>query len=109
MAKQGVREIYRLLLYLNGATHRVGALDENAEAEWSAGLMGTPAFHFRKSGFRGVQLFKYQRQIAYGFDTPTGGFGKKLDVTFDLDALKQPVIAAVTAAGWTYAPVMRPQ
>lgn len=110
MAKQGVRETYRLRLYLNEAAHRVGALDESSEVDWSAGLIGTPTFRFNKSTFRGVQLFTYKREVAYGFDTPTGGgFGKQLDVTFNLDALKQPVIAAVTAAGWSYAPVMRPQ
>ncbi|MBI5322362.1 hypothetical protein [Bradyrhizobium sp.] len=110
MAKQGVRETYRLRLYLNEATHRVGALDETSEIEWSGGLMGTPSFRYSKSGFRGVQLFKRKREVAYGFDTPAGGgFGKQLDVNFDLDSLKQPVIAAVTAAGWSYSPVMRPQ
>jgi len=110
MARQGVREIYRLRLYLNEATHRVGALDETSEIEWSGGMMGTPSFHYGKSSFRGVQLFKYKREVAYGFDTPTGGgFGKQLDVNFDLNSLKQPIIAAVTAAGWSYSPVMRPQ
>ena len=110
MAKQGVREIYRLRLYFNEAVHRVGALDETSEVEWSGGLMGTPTFQFSRSSIRGVQLFKYKREVAYGFDTPTGGgFGKKLDVTFDLNSLKQPVITTVTTAGWSYAPVMRPQ
>ena len=72
--------------------------------------MGTPSFHFGKSSFRGVQLFKYKREVAYGFDTPAGGgFGKRLDVNFDLNSLKKPVIATVTMAGWSYAPVMRPQ
>lgn len=110
MAKRGVREIYRLRLYLDEAAHRVGALDETSEIEWSGGVLGTPAFHVSKSSFRGIQLFKSKREVAYGFDTPTGGgFGKQLDVDFDLDALKQPVIAAVTAAGWSYAPVLRSQ
>ncbi|MBM3528866.1 MAG: hypothetical protein FJX62_12310 [Alphaproteobacteria bacterium] len=110
MAKQGVRETYRLRLYLDEAAHRVGALDESSEVEWSAGLMSAPTFRLQKTAFRGVQLFKRKRQVAYGFDTPAGGgFGKKLDVDFDLDALKQPVVAAVTAAGWSYAPVARPQ
>lgn len=110
MARQGVRETYRLRLYLNEAKHRVGALDETSEIEWSGGVMGAPAFHYGRSGFRGVQLFKRKRAVAYGFDTPAGGgFGKQLDVDFDLDSLKQPVVAAVTAAGWSYSPVMRPR
>ena len=110
LAKQGVREVYRLRLYFNEAAHRVGALDETSEIEWSGGLMATPSFHFSKSSFRGVQLFKSKREVAYGFDTPTGGgFGKQLDVNFDLNSLKQPIIATVTSAGWSYAPVMRPQ
>ncbi len=110
MAKQGTYQVYRLRLYLDEAAHRVGALDESAEAEWSGGLVGAPSFRFGRSGFRGVQLFKRKRELAYGFDTPAGGgFGKQLDVSFDLESLKQPVIATVIAAGWSYAPVMRPQ
>lgn len=110
MARQGVREIQRLRLYLDEAQHRVGALDESSSVEWAAGALGAPSLSFTRTGFRGVQLVKRQRTQAYGFDTPAGGgFGKKLDVDFDLDAMKQPVIATVAAAGWTYAPVMRPQ
>jgi hypothetical protein len=110
MSKQGLRELHRLRLYLNEAPRRVGGLDETSTIEWSGGREQTPSYHVGRSRFRGIQLFKSKRDVAYGFDTPTGGgFGKQLDVNFDLNALKQPVVAAVTAAGWSYAPVMRPQ
>lgn len=110
MAKQGLREVHRLRLYLDEAAHQVGALDESAAVEWAAGALPAPILHYRRSGFQGVQIAKSSRTVAYGFDTPTGGgFGKQLDARFDLDALKQPVIAAVTGAGWRYQPVMRPQ
>ncbi|MFD2181118.1 hypothetical protein [Rhodoplanes azumiensis] len=109
MAEQGVRETYRLRLYLDEARHRVGARDEVAAVEWSAGMLPTPRFTVERQGFRGVQLARKKREVAYGFDTPTGGgFGKKLDVRFDLDTLKAPVVATVTQAGWSYVPVLRP-
>lgn len=110
MAKQGLRESYRLRLYLDDAAHRVGALDETTTLDWSAGLGAGPRLTFAATAFRGVEIARKKREIAFGFDTPAGGgAGRKLDVAFDLEALKAPVIAAVTAAGWTFAPVLRPQ
>lgn len=109
LAKSGLRKVYRLQLYLDEAGHRCGALDEFGEVDWSAGVLGSPRVTFQKSFFRGVQLVGRERGIAYGFTTPTGGADKVLDYSFDIDALKQPVIEAVTAGGWTYQPVLWPK
>lgn len=110
LAKSGLRKVYRLRLYLDEQGHRCGALDEVGEVDWSAGVLGSPRVTFQKSFFRGVQLVSRERGIAYGFKTATGGGADKvLDYSFDIDALKRPVIEAVTAGGWTYQPVLWPK
>lgn len=110
LAKSGLRKAYRLRLYFDEAGHRCGALDEFGEIDWSAGVLGAPRVYFQRSFFRGVQLVRKERGIAYGFKTPVGGgAGKVLDYSFDIDALKQPVIEAVTAGGWTYQPILWPR
>lgn len=110
LAKSGLRKAYRLRLYLDEPGHRCGALDEFGEVDWSAGVLGSPRVTFQRSFFRGAQLVGRERGIGYGFTTPTGGgAGKVLDYSFDIDALKQPVIEAVTAGGWTYQPVLWPK
>jgi hypothetical protein len=110
LAKSGLRKAYRLRLYLDEPAHRCGALDEFGEVDWSAGVLGAPRLTFQKSFFRGVQLVSKQRGIAYGFRSPTGaGAGKVLDYAFDIDALKQSVVDAVTAVGWTYQPILWPR
>ena len=109
LAKSGVRKTYRLRLYLDEPGHRCRALDELGEIDWSAGLLGSPRVTFQQSFFRGVQLLRKERGAAYGFQTATlGNPGKTLDYAFDIDALKRPVIEAVTGAGWSYQPALWP-
>ncbi len=109
LAKSGMKKSYRLRLFFDETTRRCGALDEFGELDWSAGLMAAPRIHYSRSFFRGVQLVRRQREVAYGFRTPVGQPGKVLDYTFDIDEVKQPVIAAVVAAGWTYQPMLWPK
>ena len=50
-----------------------------------------------------------ERSVAYGFKTPIGGgAGKVFAYTFDIVEVKQPVIDAVCASGWTYQPSIWP-
>lgn len=110
LAKAGVHKAYRLRLYLEEDVHRVGALDEFGDVEWSAGLLAAPRVQFTSGFFRGVQIARRERGAAYGFETPTGGgAGKVLDYRFDIDEVKAPVIAAVTGAGWRYQPILWPR
>jgi hypothetical protein len=88
LAKSGLRKAYRLRLYFDEASHRCGALDEFGEVDWSAGILAAPQVHFSKSFFRGVQLVRMERGVAYGFKTPTGGPGKVLDYSFDINDVK---------------------
>jgi hypothetical protein len=109
LAKSGVRKAYRLRLYFDETARRCGALDEFGEVDWSAGLLAAPRIHYSRKFFRGVQLVRKERGVAYGFATPTGGLAKVLDYKFDIDELKQPVIDVVTGSGWTYQPILWPR
>lgn len=109
LAKSGMKKSYRLRLFFDEARRRCGALDEFGEIDWSAGLMAAPRIHYSRSFFRGIQLVRRQREVVYGLQTPTGQPGKVVDYTFDIDEVKQPVIAAVIAAGWTYQPILWPK
>ena len=109
LGKAGVKRAYRLRLYFDEARHQCGALDEFGQIDWSAGLLSAPRVHFSRSFFRGIQLVKMERSVAYGFKTPIGGgAGKVFAYTFDIVEVKQPVIDAVCASGWTYQPSIWP-
>lgn len=109
LAKSGVRKIYRLRLYLDARTRRCSALDEFGELEWTVGALGAPRVHFDKRFFRGVQLIRYERGMAYGLRKPFSEPDKVLDYKFNIDDLKQSVIDAVTTCGWTYQPILWPR
>ncbi len=107
MAKSSVRKAYRLRLGLDERRREVKAMDEFGEVDWSAGMLTAPKIRYRRTFFRGVALFRYERGVAYGFRTPTGGgAGKVMDYKFDMMELKGPVIETVTAAGWRFRPVL---
>lgn len=107
-ARNGLRRTYRLRLYLDPATRQCGALDETSEVAWAAGVAAAPMLTYSRSLFRGVQLAQRERAAAWAAATSLGMPEKAFDARFDLDALKQPVIAAVTGAGWTYRPLLWP-
>ena len=65
--------------------------------------------HYARTFFRGVQLVRMERGVAYGFKTPAGAPGKVLDYRFDINEVKQPVVDAVTECGWTYQPIIWPR
>lgn len=88
---------------------KVNAIDEFTEIEWDAQGLAAPSIRFRVTFFRGVSLFRYKREVAYGFRGPSGqAGGKVLDYTFDMMELKGPVIESVTSSGWKFQPVIWP-
>ena len=109
LAKSGMKKSYRLRLFFDETTRRCGALDEFGELDWSAGLMAAPRIHYSRSFFRGIQLVRRRREVVYGLQTPAGRPVKAVDYKFDIDEVKQPVIAAVVSAGWTYQPILWPK
>lgn len=109
-AMAGIRETYRMRLYFDDIGHRVGALDEFAKVDWSAGGTATPRLRFRSSFFSGVILFRRTRGVVYDFWRPgSSAIGKVVDGEFDIEAVRQLVIDVVTGAGWTYQPILWPR
>jgi len=58
---------------------------------------------------RGMQFFQFEHRRVYGVQLdasgkPTGELSRAY--TFNLQELKQPIIEAVNASGWTWQPVM---
>ena len=107
-ARNGLTRTYRLRLHLDAARRQCGALDETSEVAWSAGAAAAPTLSYGRSLFRGVQIARRERAAAWASATSLGMPRRAFDARFDLDALKQPVIAAVIEAGWTYRPLLWP-
>lgn len=98
-------------------THKlVLALDEHSHTArvseyWSAfdASAGPNDLRLNWNAARGMQFFEFEHRRVFGVQLdasgkPTGELSKAY--TFNLQELKQPVIEAVTASGWTWQPVM---
>ena len=106
LARNGLERTYRLRLYLDPVARQCGGLDETSTVEWTAGAAAAPMLTWRRSLFRGVQIAQRERAATWASATSLGMPERRIDMRFDLDALKKPVIAAVTAAGWTWRPLL---
>lgn len=102
-SKAGLKKTYRLLLALDADKREVRAFEEEGAVEWQG---GAPAVSYSIQKFRGVNLFRYERGVGYGLKEGTLEPGKVYDYRFDVREIKGPVIDAVTAAGWRFAPVL---
>ena len=98
-------------------THKlVLALDEHSHTArvreyWSAfdASAGPDDLRLNWAAARGMQFFEFEHRRVFGMQLdasgkPTGELSKAY--TFNLQELKQPIIQAVTASGWTWQPVM---
>ena len=103
-SKAGLKKTYRLLLALDEEKHEVRALEEEGSVEWQA---GAPAVSYSRQRFRGITLCRYERGVGYGLKEGSLEPGKVYDYRFDTREIKGPVVDAVTAAGWRFAPVLR--
>jgi hypothetical protein len=102
-AKAELKKTYRILLLLDDAAREVRALEETGELSWKAGV---PSASFSAEFFRGRTLAQKEFGTAYAFkDKSPGSFGKVYEYHFDVNDVKEPLIEAVTAAGWSYVPV----
>ena len=106
LARNGLERTYRLRLYLDPVARQCGGLDETGTVEWTAGAAAAPMLTWRRSLFRGVEIAQRERAATWASATSLGMPERRIDMRFDLDALKKPVIAAVTAAGWTWRPLL---
>lgn len=106
-SKSGLRGAYRMNLLLDEVRHSVRCYEELGSVTWTASTNGSvPRVHYRKSFFGGRILYKKEWGRGYGIKDPsTLEFGKVYDYRFDIDDIRQPVIAAVEEGGWEWVPV----
>jgi len=106
-SKSRLRGAYRMSLLVDEARRSVRCYEELGSVTWSAGVNGLiPRVHFQKSFFGGRILYKKEYGKGYGIKEPRSlKFGKVYDYKFDIDDIRQPVIAAVEESGWEWVPV----
>ena len=97
---------HKLVLDLDEPTHKA-----RVSEYWSAfdASAGPHDLRLEWSGARGMQFFQFEQSRVFGLQLdstgkPAGELSKSY--TFNLQALKQPIIEAVTGSGWTWQPVM---
>jgi hypothetical protein len=102
----GMRKIHRVVMRLDEAAHAVRVTDHAASHDWSAGAGGV-RIHWQRAV--GINFFQYEHQRVFGLQVDASGrLQPKLSYayTFNLQEMKAPLIAAVTAAGWQWKPVL---
>lgn len=98
---------HRIVLRLDAAGRRVRVQDRHATLDGTAGVAPRAAtLTWRAS--RGITLFQYEHRSELTVRIEGGRVvaSPKGTWTFDLGALRAPVIAVVTGSGWEWRPVL---
>lgn len=101
-----LRRSVKIRLHLDEATRTVRATDFESMLDASAGSKGA-TLQWRNT--MGIQFFQYQEGRVFGLQFDANGKPKpelSYAYRFSLPEMKGPLISAVTAAGWTWRPVM---
>lgn len=103
---RGLRRTFRIRMVLDERTHIVRATDYTAEFDWSAGRSGADVRWRRTTG---ISFFHREQETVAGvrFDRDgRRGDGLMHSFTFDLAAMKGPLIRIVSASGWGWRPAL---
>ena len=98
----GMRKAHRLILELDEATRTVRCREFHTESGWDAGAGGA-SIQWKASWE--IVFYQYEHQRMFGLQLqPDGSLAPALSYayTFDVREMKNPIIAAVTAAGWQW-------
>ena len=98
----GMRKAHRLILELDEATRTVRCREFHAESGWDAGAGGA-SIQWKASWE--IVFYQYEHQRVFGLQVQRDGSlapALSYAYTFDLREMKNPIIAAVTAAGWQW-------
>ena len=98
----GMRKSHRLILELDETSRTVRCREFHSESAWDAGLGGASVQW--KASWE-IVFYQYEHQRVYGLQiAPDGTLAPSLSYayTFNLREMKNPIIAAVTAAGWQW-------
>ncbi len=106
-SKNKLTTAYRAFLLIDELRHSVRCYEEYRSLTWSVGTTGQePIVHYQKSSFGGSILYKKTYGVGYGFrTTDPRSAGKVYEYRFDLDEIRNPIIATVEANGWEWVPV----
>lgn len=106
MRAHKMRRMHKLVLTLDEHSHTA-----RIREYWSAfdASAGPNDLRLNWTAARGMQFFAFEHRRVFGVQLdasgkPTGELSKAY--TFNLQELKQPIVEAVTASGWTWQPVM---
>jgi hypothetical protein len=98
----GMRKSHRLILELDEATRTVRCREFHTESAWDAGA-GAASIQWKASWE--IVFYQYEHERVYGLQVqPDGTLAPSLSYayTFDLREMKNPIIGAVTSAGWRW-------
>jgi hypothetical protein len=106
MRANRLRRVHRLVLEMDEAARKVRVREYWSAFDASAGVDGV---RVAWKAAVGIQLFQVDHRRIAGVvldpnGRPTGEGG--VTIRWDLQAMKAPVIAAVTGSGWTWQPVV---
>ena len=99
---RGMRKSHRLILELDESTRTVRGREFHTESGWDAGLGGA-SIQWKASWE--IVFYQYEHERVFGLQIgPDGRLQPSLSYsyTFNLNEMKNPVIATVTAAGWRW-------
>ncbi|HTN27913.1 MAG TPA: hypothetical protein VL180_09015 [Burkholderiales bacterium] len=98
----GMRKSHRLILELDEATRTVRCREFHTESGWNAGAGGA-SIQWKASWE--IVFYQYEHERVFGLQVQRDGSlapALSYAYTFDLREMKNPIIAAVTAAGWQW-------
>jgi hypothetical protein len=102
-AKARLEKSHKIHLALDEAAREVRALEEAWDVSWRAGV---PELSLSVERFQGRTLGSKSFGTGYAF---TGAnpldWGQVYRYRFDVSEMKDPIIAVVTGAGWSFVPV----
>lgn len=106
-SKSQLSKAYRARLLLDETRHSVRCFEELGSVNWTVGTAGiTPQISYRKQFFGGRILFKKEYAVGYGIKKlPKLEVGNVYSYNFDIDEIRNPIIAIVRENGWEWVPV----
>jgi len=103
-AKAGLVKTHKIYLGIDEEEREVGALEEAWEIEWQVGVPNMRLSMEKQHG-RTFGSASFGRGYAFKGVNPLS-FGEFYDYRFNVSEMKDPIVVTITAAGWTYVPVM---
>ena len=98
----GMRKSHRLILELDEAARTVRCREFHSESAWDAGA-GAASIQWKASWE--IVFYQHEHERVFGLQVrPDGTLAPALSYayTFDLREMKNPIIAAITSAGWRW-------